>query len=66
MKSTNHHKKTQELINYVVKEKTFEIAKKSENQNYASPLDGLKDLDFLRNLSSNSNELTFNYIYLLD
>ena len=32
MKSTNHNKTTQELINYVVKEKTFEIAKKSENQ----------------------------------
>ena len=65
MKSTNHNKITQQLAKDINEEKTFEIGKRLKNENHASPLDGLKDLHFLRALSINSNELTSNYIYPL-
>jgi len=45
---------------------TFELAKRLEDENYASPFDGLKDWHLLRALAINRPELTSDYIHLLD
>ena len=47
-------------------EGTFELAKRLEEENYATPFEGLKDWHLLRALAINRPELTSNYIHLLD
>ena len=66
MKSTNHNKISAELENSFNEEMTFELAERFEDENYASPFDGLKDWHLLRALAINRPELTSNYIHLLD
>ena len=66
MKSTNHNKISEELINSFNEEMTFELAKRLEDENYPSPFDGLKDWHLLRALAINRPELTSDYIHLLD
>ena len=39
MKSTNHNKITAELVNSCKEEITCELAKRLEDENYASPFD---------------------------
>lgn len=62
MKSTNHNKISEELVNFFNKKMTFELAKRLEDENYTSPYDGLKDWHLLRVLAINSLELNTNYI----
>ena len=45
---------------------TFELAKRLEDENYASPFEGLNDWHLLRALAINRPELTTDYIHLLD
>ena len=66
MKSTNHNKITAEVVNSFNEEMTFELAKRLEDENYASPFDGLQDWHLLRALAINRPELTSEYIHLLD
>ena len=72
MKSTNHNKISEEIVYSLNKEMsfneemTFDFAKRFEDENYASPFDGLKDWHLLRALAINRPELTSNYIHLLD
>ena len=53
MKSTNHNKIREELVDFFNKEKTFEIPK------------SLKDLHLLRPLAINRNELSSDYLHLI-
>ena len=66
MKSTNDNKISAELVNSFNEEMTYELAKRLEDENYASPFDGLKDWHLLRALAINRPELTSNYVHLLD
>ena len=66
MKSINHNKISEELVNSFNEEKTFELAKRLEDENYDSPFEGLKDWHLLRALAINRPELTSDYIHLLD
>ena len=66
MKSTNHNNISEELVNSFNEEMTFELAKRLEDENYASPFEGLKDRHLLRALAINRPELTSDYIHLLD
>ena len=66
MKSTNHNKISEELVNSFNEEMTFELAKRLEEENYDTPFDGLKDWHLLRALAINRPELTYDYIHLLD
>ena len=66
MKFMTANKISAELINPFNEEMTFELAKRLEDENYASPFDGLKDWHLLRALAINRPELTSDYIHLLD
>ena len=66
MKSSSDNKISEEIINSFNEEKTFELAKRLEEENYATPFDGLKDWHLLRALAINRPELTSDYIHLLD
>ena len=60
------NKISEELVNSFNEEMTFELAKRLEDDNYITPLDGLKDWHLLRALAINRPELTADYIHLLD
>ena len=66
MKSSSHNRISEELVNSFNAEMTFQLAKRLEDDNYASPFDGLKDWHLLRALAINKPELTSNYIHPLD
>ena len=66
MKFTSDNNISEELVNSFNEEKTLELAKRLEDDNYASPFDGLKDWHLLRALAINRPELTSDYIHLLD
>ena len=66
MKSTNYNKLSEELLKSINKEMTCELAKRLEDENYDSPLDGLKDWYLLRTLGINRPDLTFDYIHFLE
>ena len=53
MKSTNHNKIKEELVDLFNKEKTFELPK------------SLKDLHLLRPLAINRTELSSDYLHLI-
>ena len=66
MQSKSNNIKSEELVNSFNKEMTFELSKRLEEENYATPFDGLKDWHLLRALAINRPELTSDYIHLLD
>ena len=66
MKSSSDNKISVDLINSCNKEKKNELAKRLEDENYATPFDGLQDWHLLRALAINRPELTSKYIHLLD
>ena len=66
MNSTSHNKISEELVNSFNEEMTLELAKRLEDDNYASPFDGLQDWHLLRALAINRPELTSDFIHLLD
>ena len=66
MKLTPDIKISGELIKSFNEEMTLELAKRLEDDNYASPFDGLKDWHLLRALAINKPELTTDFIHLLD
>ena len=66
MKFKSDNKISEELINSFDEEMTFKLAKRLEDENYATPFDGLKDWHLLRALAINRPELTSDYIHLLD
>ena len=66
MKPTSDKRISEELVNSFNEEMTFELAKRLEEENYATPFDGFNDWHLLRALAINSPELTSNYIHLLD
>ena len=66
MKPTSDKRISEELVNSFNEEMTFELAKRLEEENYATPFDGFNDCHLLRALAINSPELTSNYIHLLD
>jgi hypothetical protein len=57
---------SKELIYSFDEKMTLELATRLEEDNYATPFDGLKDWHLLRALAINRPELTSNYIHLLD
>ena len=66
MKFTAENKISAELVNSFNEEMTHELAQRLEEENYATPFDGLKDWHLLRALAINRPELTSDYIHLLD
>ena len=66
MKFTSDNKISEELVNSFNEEMTFELAKRLQEENYATQFDGLKDWHLLRALAINRPELTSDYIHLLD
>ena len=60
------NKISEELVNSFDEKMTLELATRLEEDNYATPFDGLKDWHLLRSLAINRPELTSNYIHLLD
>ena len=66
MKFTAENKISAELVNSFNEEMTYELAKRLEDDNYATPFEGLKDWHLLRALAINRPELTSDYIHLLD
>ena len=66
MDFTNKNKISEELVNSFNEEKTLELAKRLEEDNYQTPFDGLQDWHLLRALAINRPELTSDYIHLLD
>ena len=60
------NKISEELVNSFNEEMTLELAKKLEDDNYASPFDALQDWHLLRALAINRPELTSEFIHLLD
>ena len=66
MKSSSDNKISVDLINSFNEEMTYELAKRLEDENYATPFDGLQDWHLLRALAINRPELTSKYIHLLD
>jgi len=66
MEFTTENKISEELINSFNEDKTYELAKRLEEDNYPTPFDGLRDWHLLRALAINRPELTSDYIYLLD
>ena len=66
MKLTSDNKISEELVNSFNQEMTIELARRLEDDNYATPFDGLKDWHLLRALAINRPELTSDYIHLLD
>ena len=66
MEFTTNNEISEELVNSFYEEKTYQLAKRLEDDNYLTPFDGLKDWHLLRALAINRPELTSNYIHLLD
>ena len=66
MKLTSDNKISEELVNSFNQEMTIELARRLEDDNYATPFDGLKDWHLLRALAINRPELTSDFIHLLD
>ena len=66
MEFTTNNEISEELVNSFNEEKTYQLAKRLEDDNYLTPFDGLKDWHLLRALAINRPELTSNYIHLLD
>ena len=66
MKLTPDNQISKELAKSFNEEMTFELAKRLEDEDYASPFEGLKDWHLLRALAINRPELTSDYIHLLD
>ena len=64
--SASDNKISEELVNSFNEEMTLELAKKLEDDNYASPFDALQDWHLLRALAINRPELTSEFIHLLD
>ena len=55
-----------ELIDSFDEDMALELAKRLEEDNYATPFEGLNDWHLLRALAINRPELTSDYIHLLD
>ena len=66
MKFISENTITEELVNSFDEKMTLELATRLEEDNYATPFDGLKDWHLLRALAINRPELTSDYIHLLD
>ena len=66
MEYITENKISEELLNSFNEEITYELTKRLEEDNYKSPFNGLKDLHLLRALAINRQELTSDYIHLLD
>ena len=56
----------EDFVNSFNEEMTFELATRLEEENYATPFDGLQDWYLLRALAINRHYLTTEYIHLLD
>tara|TARA_A100000164_G_C21597555_1_gene625930 strand:+ start:193 stop:393 length:201 start_codon:yes stop_codon:yes gene_type:complete len=65
MKSTNHNKIREEPVSVFNEEKTFVIAKRLEDENYAAASNRLKHLHLLPLLAINRTELSSDYFKLL-
>ena len=66
MEFTKENKISAELVNSFNEEMTYELAKRLEEENYATPFEGLQDWHLLRALAINRPELTSEYVHLLD
>ena len=66
MEFISDNKISKELVYSFDEKMTLELATRLEDDNYATPFDGLKDWHLLRALAINRPELTTNYIHLLD
>jgi len=62
----SENKISEELVNSFDEEKSLELSKRLEEDNYNNPFDGLKDWHLLRALAINRPELKSNFIHLLD
>ena len=62
----SENKISEELVNSFDEDKTLELAKRLEEDDYMTPFDGLKDWHLLRALAINRPELTSDFIHLLD
>ena len=66
MEFISENKISEELVNSFDEEKSLELSKRLEEDNYNNPFDGLKDWHLLRALAINRPELKSNFIHLLD
>ena len=60
------NKISEELVNSFDEEMTLQLAKRLEEDEYATPFEGLKDWHLLRAIAINRPELTTDYFHLLD
>ena len=66
MKPALDNKISEELVYSFNKEMAFELAKRLEAENYATPFDGLKDCHLIKALAINSPELSSDYMHFLN
>ena len=66
MKFTTDNKISSKLVNSFNEEMTFELAKRSEDDNCQIPFDRPKDWHLLRALTLNRPELSSDFIHPLD
>ena len=66
MKSTSVSITSGKHLNFINQEKSFELAKRLEEENYLTPYGVLKNWNLLRALVIYRPVLTFDYIYLQD
>ncbi len=66
MEFISESKISDELVNSFNEEMTLQLARRLEEDEYATPFDCLKDWHLLRALAINRPELTTDYIHLLD
>ena len=65
MRSTNHNKINEELIDVFNEENNFTLAKKLEDKNYASPFDRSEDFYLRWTLSQYRTELSCDYFRIV-
>ena len=66
MEFISENKISEELVNSFDEEMTLQLAKRLEEDAYATPFECLKDWHLLRALAINRPELTTDYVHLLD
>ena len=66
MKFISENKISEELVNSLDEEITFNLAKRLDEDNHNTPFEGFKDWHLLRALAINIPRLTTNYVHLLD
>ena len=66
MEFISANKISAELVNYFDEGMNLDLAKRLEDENYKTPINGFKDWHLLSTLTIKRPQLIFDYIHLLD